>query len=150
MRKFIVSVAALGVALSAAPAMAQSYGQPGYGYGQPGYGYDQRGYNNDYRRGGTSVDQVRFAVERAIRSGRVSDREARALRRAVEDLQRRDWRAQRYGYNWNERRDIDARAREILQRLQYSNGSYGNGYGDRDGDGYRDRDDRYDNDPYRR
>ena len=146
MRKVLVSIAALGVALSAAPAMAQSWGNPGGGYGQPGYGngYDQRGYGNDFRRQGVSVDQVRFAVERAIRSGRVSGREARALRNAVDDLQRRDYRAQRGGYNWGERRDIENRAREILQRLQYSNGNYGgydNGYGrDRDRDGrYGDR-----------
>ena len=68
------------------------------------------------------------------------------MRYAVDDLQRRDYRAQRDGYSWGERRDIDSRAREILQRLQYSNGNYGgydNGYGrdrDRDGDGrYGDR-----------
>jgi hypothetical protein len=149
MRKVLVSIAALGAALSAAPAMAQSWGNPGGGYGQPGYGngydqrgHDQRGYDND-RRQGTSVEQVRFAVERAIRSGRVPGREARALRNAVDDLQRRAYRAQRDGYSWGERRDIDNRAREILQRLQYSNGNYGgndNGYGrDRDRDGRYDR-----------
>jgi hypothetical protein len=147
MRKVLVSIAALGVALSAAPSMAQSWGNSGGGYGQPGYGnrYDQRGYDNDYRRQGVSVDRVRLAVERAIRSGRVSGREARALRYAVDDLQRRDYRAQRDGYSWGERRDIDARAREILQRLQYSDGNYG-GYdnGDRR-DRDRDRDGRYDN-----
>lgn len=135
--KILVSIAALGTALAAVPSTAQSYGHPGGGYGQPGYG-DQRGYGDDYRRGGPSVEQVRNAVERAIRSGQVQGREAYALRRAVDDLQRRDYRARRDGYNGGERRDIDQRAREILQRLQYSNG----GYGDRDGycDGHRDRD----------
>lgn len=130
MRKFIVSVAALGVALSAAPAMAQSWGNQG-SYDQRGN--DQRGDDNDFRRRGTSVDQVRFAVDRAIRSGQITGREARALRNAVDDLQRRDYRAQRDGYDWRERREIDNRAREILQRLRYGNGAYDNGYGsDRD------------------
>lgn len=138
MRKVLVSIAALGAALAASPSMAQSYpggGYPDAGYGQPGFEHGGRG---GYRSNPVSVDQLRFAVDRAIRSGRVSGGEARALRRAVDDLQRRDYRAQRDGYSWGERRDIDQRAREILQRLQYGNGGYDNGYGDRgrDGGGY--------------
>ncbi|MBN8806704.1 MAG: hypothetical protein J0I47_00480 [Sphingomonas sp.] len=131
MRKALVSIAALGAALVAVPAMAQSYGYPDANYGPQAWHHGGQG---GYRPDRVSVDQVRYAVDRAIRSGRVSGREAWALRRAVDDLQRRDWRAQRDGYSWDERRDIDMRGREILQRLRYSDG-YG-GYGD---DGYGDR-----------
>lgn len=80
MRKVLVSIAAVGAALVAAPSMAQSWGNPGGGYGQPGY--DNGGYNNGYGRGGTVTPwQVRDMVERAIDRGEsVAARCARTAR----------------------------------------------------------------------
>ena len=141
MRKVLVSIAALGAALSAAPSMAQSWGNPGGGYGQPGYGqygYGQPGYNNDYRRddyrrASLSPYQIRDLVEQAIREGRVDRREARDLRDDVKDLIRVDRKVQRYGYNWANRREIDQRSQDILRRLRDNGPGYGRGWGGANG-----------------
>jgi hypothetical protein len=138
MRKVLVSMAAIGVALAAVPAMAQY--NPGGGYGG-GYGNGNGGYNNGYGRPGNVTPwQVRDMVERAINRGELSRHDARELREDVRDLMRRAARARYDNGDWGARRDIDRRTADILRDLQRArrdggrNGNgYGNGYGDRDG-----------------
>lgn len=132
MRKVLISIAAAGVALAAAPSMAQSWGNGGYGGG-----YGNGSYNNGYGRPGNVTPwQVRDMVERAINRGEVSRRDAKELREDVRDLMRQDARARRNGYDWGERRDIDRKSGDILRDLQRARRG-GNGYGYGNGnDGY--------------
>jgi len=139
MRKVLISIAAAGAALVAAPSMAQSWGNGG-GYGQPNYG--NGGYNSGYgnsgygRPGSVSPWQVRDMVERAINRGEISRHDARELREDVRDLLRRAERVRYDGRDWGARRDLDRRANDILRNLQRARadgGRYGYGRGDRDG-----------------
>ncbi|MBS0479407.1 MAG: hypothetical protein JSR79_08920 [Proteobacteria bacterium] len=127
MRKVLVSIAALGAALSAAPSLAQSWGNGGYG--QPGYGY------GDSRYAAPGPWQVREMVERAIQRGEVSRGEARDLRDGVRDLFRLEQRT-RYGNDWRARERLQRKTFEVLRELREAR---------RDGDGRwgRDRDDDY-------
>ncbi|QDZ06471.1 hypothetical protein FPZ24_02425 [Sphingomonas panacisoli] len=130
MRKVLVSIAALGAALSAAPSMAQSYGYPGGGYGQPG-----NGYNNGYAV--PSPWQVREMVERAIQRGEVSRGEARDLRDDVRDLFRLQQR-NRYGNDWRAQRELQRKTMDVLRELRDARGDRDGRWGDRDrGDDYR-------------
>lgn len=124
MRKLLVSIAALGAALSAAPSMAQSWGNPGGGYGQPGYG---NGGYGDNRMAVPSPWQVREMVERAIQRGDVSRGEARELRDGVRDLFRLEQRT-RYGNDWRAREKLQRKTFEVLRELRESRRD-----GDRDG-----------------
>ncbi len=136
MRKLIVSIAALGAALSAAPSMAQSWGNPGGGYGQPG-----NGYGGDSRYAVPSPWQVREMVERAIQRGDVSRREGRELRDDVRDLIRLEQRS-RGGYgggDYGARRELQRKTMDVLRNLRQASRD-----GGRDGRwGNRDRDDDY-------
>ncbi len=141
MRKVLVSIAALGAALSAVPSMAQSWGYPGSGYGQPGY--DQRGYGQPNYGGGYNDDrlatpspwQVREMVERAIQRGQVSRGDARELREDVGDLFRLDQRS-RYGNDWRAREKLQRKTMDVLRDLRRASRD---GYRD-DGYRYGDRD----------
>lgn len=128
MRKVLISIAAASAALMAAPSMAQSWGNGGYGNG---------GYNNGYGRPGNITPwQVRDMVERAIDRGELSRHDARELREDVRDLMRLAERV-RYNSNYGGRREIDRRTADILRDLQRARRE---GYGNRDGRGYRDGD----------
>lgn len=130
MRKVLVSIAALGAALAAGPALAQSYGYPGGGYGQPGYGNDRMAVPSPW--------QVREMVERAIQRGEVSRGEARGLRDDVRDLFRLQQRT-RYGNDWRAQQQLQRKTFEVLRELREARRD-----GDRDGRwGDRDRDDDY-------
>ena len=129
MRKLIVSIAALGAALSAAPSMAQSWGNGGYG--QPGYGY------GDNRAAVPTPWQVREMVERAIQRGEVSRSEARELRDDVRDLFRLQQRT-RYGNDWRSQRELQRKTMDVLRNLRDSRGDRDGRWGNRDsGDDYR-------------
>lgn len=138
MRKVLVSIAALGAALAAAPSMAQSYGYPGGGYGQPGYGYDN-GYNNG-RYTVPSARQVSDMVERAIQTRQVSWREARELREDVRDLFRLEQKS-RYGNDWGAREKLQRKTFEVLRELREARRD--DGRDGRWGDRERDNDYRY-------
>jgi hypothetical protein len=147
MRKFLTSIAVLGAVVAAVPASAQTYGG-GYsnGYGNTyGQGYRGDGYNQR----GSQLWQLRAAVDRAIRDGRLSRREAMYFRREVAELQRLDQRA-RYGNSGWERRVLEQRTRALIARLHDLRGNrgYGNRGNDRednDGERYdRNGDGRYD------
>ncbi len=136
MRKVLVSMAAAGAALIAAPSMAQSYGTYGQPNGQPGYGngggYGGYGADNGYNRERLpSPWEVRQLVERSIQRGDVSRGEARELRDDVDDLIRLDRRA-RYGNDWGRRQAVERKTLEILRELREARrdgNDYGDGYG---------------------
>ena len=143
MRKVLVSMAAVGVALAAVPAMAQW--NNGGGYGQPNYGD-----NNGYGRGGSVTPrQVRDMVERAIDRGEVSRHDARELREDVRNLIQLEQRA-RWRDDYSKRREIDRRTADILRDLQRARRDGGRGYGNGNPDGPNGgwREPRGDNDRY--
>lgn len=187
MKKYLIAAAGLSAIAAAAPAAAQYYPAPApyYGYGQPApYGYQQAPYGNGYgynyadqqgliRSYLIRADRLRQRVERLDDRDRISEREARGLRNATIDLQRRTRDYVRNGLNDRERYDLDqrfARLEQVIGRQAFDrNNRYGNGYGrgvgggrDRDRDGRLDRfddfidnnrngvDDRAEGRPYRR
>src|SRR3954464_10479423 len=84
MRKFLISVALVSTALTAAPALAQDYGRPGYG--------DHR---NDWNRGPArpavnnllrQLGQVDLRIQRSVQRRVISQREAFSLRREANDI----------------------------------------------------------------
>src|SRR3954465_3892140 len=86
MRKFLISVAIVSTALTAAPALAQDYGRQGYDQRDDNRG-DHRG---DWNRGPArpavnnllrQLDQVDFRIQRSLQRRAISPREAYSLRR---------------------------------------------------------------------
>jgi hypothetical protein len=145
MRKLVLTIALLGSAVAATPALAQDYrGQPGY---QQGSDYSRsdgrdfgrnRGYRDDrgYNDSAQQLRQIGFRIERDARSGLLTGREAFALRREYANLVSLD-RKLRIGYASRPERDLlDRRIAMLTRQLQqYRNADYTDrGYGDR----YRD------------
>ena len=147
MRKFLISAAVAASALAiAAPASAQW--APAYGYhpvqwAPPVYNYQP--YNFGYGFNGmhfaqtmeTRVQRIRGDI-RAMEINRVLGRgEARALDNQARNLQRRIYRASRYGVNPYEARTVENQIRNLEYRVAREandwNGRYGrgNGYGRR-------------------
>jgi hypothetical protein len=138
MKTLWIAAAGLSALAAAAPAAAQYY--PGYdqprGYGQ-GYGYndhDQRGLIRSYI---IRADQLRQRVERLDSRDRISEKEARRLRSAAADLQRRARDYSRDGLSFGERRDLDVRFARVQQQLRID---VRDGKGNRWAEGGRDRD----------
>jgi hypothetical protein len=134
MKKFLIAAAAIAtVAGAAGAASAQPYG---YGYGNDGYrgGYDNR-YDNRWERRGDSRElnarqhALRVAVDRGVRAGRLSQYEARTLRRQIEDINRleRQYRNTN-GLNRNEVNILHERLDNLERRLGISM-RYSDGYG---------------------
>jgi hypothetical protein len=155
MRKFIVSAAVAVSALAvAAPAAAQYYpAPPPPGYGAP-YG-NAYGYHNNYNsvRGlQVRIDRLQQRIARFDSRDRITEREARRLREESRDIERKLYRAARYGLNGQEYASIDYRIRRLEQRIfrdvRDGNHRGGHQWSDRDRDG---RNDYYEDDRgYRR
>ena len=117
MRKFALSLAAVGAAiLAASPAAAQYSRAP-----QPVTYGNAYGYHNGY--GMAQSLQVRLdAVERQInrldRRDRIGDRSANRLREDANDLERRLHRRARGGLDPREAGDIAYRLQRLEQRVQ--------------------------------
>ena len=152
MRKFVLSLAAAGAALAfASPAAAQYYPGP---YGAP-YG-NAYGYNNygQVRSLQFRLNAIQRQINRLDSRDRISEREARRLRHESRNIERRLYRAARYGLNPYEANDINRRIAFLEQRVQYAVGygwnRYGRRYGWNNWGGYgyyADRDDdRYERD----
>jgi hypothetical protein len=167
MRKFVISLAAVGTALAfASPASAQYYPQQqpygGQQYGQQ-YGYNgsygsNQGYGqNNY--GGTRALQARInSIQGQIQNLQarrmISRNEARDLRSESRNLERRLYEAGRGGLNYREMQTIQYRIARLEQNVRrqasdgnrWGRGGYGNGYGQSgysngyNGQGYGDRD----------
>jgi hypothetical protein len=132
MKKFLIAAAGLSAIAAAAPASAQYYG-----YGQPqgyGYGYNNRDQHGLIRSYIVRADQLRQRVERLDSRDRISEREARRLRDAAAELQRRTRDYARGGLSYNERRDLDVRLARLQQRIQIDRRD-GRRLSDRDRDG---------------
>jgi len=125
MKGLIVSLAAVAtLAAAAAPAAAQDFGRFG-------------------GRGGAGSIEAR--IDRGVRDGSLTPREARSLHERLRDLQRLEWRYGRDGRISNaEARELDRRYADLNRRLfverrdrdhrGYGWNDRGNGYG---GYGYR-------------
>ena len=148
MRKFVISLAAAGTALAlATPASAQYYPQP-----QP-YGYNNYG---QVRALQVRIDGIQRRIEFLRDRRMITRNEANGLRNESRDLERKLYRAGRYGLNPNEAQNIQYRIARLEQHVRHevrdgrwdnrgygwNNGNSGYGY-DRDRDG---RDDRYEDD----
>ena len=101
MKKLILA-AALAAGLGAAlPAAAQSW--------------------NDYGRRGDlgSQDRMEMRIERGLRDGSLTEREARRLTRDLEQVQRLEWRFRQDGYlSQRERMVINQRMAELNDRIR--------------------------------
>ena len=153
MRKFLFTVAAAASALAvAAPAAAQWGPAPapvpyGNAYGNP-YGQNNNwGYTRSLQ---VRIDNLQRRIAQLDNRDRINEREARRLREDSRNLERRLRMAGRNGLNYQEARNIEYRLHQIEARLvrdawdgrRWGQGQWGNGYYDRNRNGY---DDRYEN-----
>ena len=115
MRKFLISVALVSTALTAAPALAQNYGHSGYG--------DHRG---DWNRGPArpavnallrQLDQVDLRIQRSLQRRAISPREANSLRREANDIRVRVNVRGRDGLNGREFAQLQVRVNQLEQRV---------------------------------
>ncbi|MBV9884536.1 MAG: hypothetical protein JO276_16125 [Sphingomonadaceae bacterium] len=121
MRKFLISVALVSTALTAAPALAQDYGHRGY---------DQRGdHRGDWNRGGPDrpavnnllrqLDQVESRIQRSLQRRAISFREAASLRREANDIRVRANVRGRDGLSGREFAQLQVRVNRLEQRLRF-------------------------------
>lgn len=139
MKKILIAAAALATLTGAAgAASAQNYYGPGYGYDRDGGRYD-RGDRYDRRGDGRSIDirqaQLRDRLERGVRAGRITHREADSLRTELRyvDRMERGFRNSG-GLTRREIEVLDERLDRVERRLyaEARDGQrYGYGYGDR-------------------
>ena len=115
MRKFLISVALVSTALTAAPALAQVHGHPGYG--------DHR---NDWNRGPSrpavnnllrQLNQVDIRIQRSVQRRVISQREAASLRRETNDIRARVNVRGRNGLNGREFAVLQTRVNQLQQRV---------------------------------
>jgi hypothetical protein len=124
MRKFLISVALVSTALSAAPAMAQDYGRQGYDHRD-----DRRDDRGDWNRHGPNrpavynllrqLDQVDFRIERSARRGIISQREAFGLRREANQIRRELAFSGRDGLRGREFARLQFQVNRLEQRLRF-------------------------------
>lgn len=122
MRKFLISVALVSTALSAAPAMAQDYGRQGYDHRD-----DRRDDRGDWNRHGPNrpavnnllrqLDQVDMRIQRSARRGMISQREAFGLRRESNQVRTRLAIASRGGLSGREFASLQVQVNRLEQRL---------------------------------
>jgi len=123
MRKFLISVALVSTALSAAPAMAQDYGRQGYDHRD-----ERRDDRGDWNRYGPArpavnnllrqLDQVDFRIERSARRGIISPREAFGLRRESRQIRIRLGYRGRDGLSGREFASLQMQVNRLEQRLR--------------------------------
>jgi hypothetical protein len=139
MRKYLVSIAAAASALAiATPAAAQYYPAPpppGYGYNQ-GYGYNNHRHVRSLQ---VRIDRLQQRIARFDSRDRISEKEARRLRAESRDIEKRLYRAARYGLNPQEHASINYRIQRLEQRI-YRDVRDGHRWGYNDGRDWRDRD----------
>lgn len=119
MKKILLSIAAVSaVAAAALPAaaMAQSY--------RPD---DRGGWDN----GGDRIERLDRRIDRGLRDGSLSRREAWRLKDDLRETARLQYRYSRDGMNGWERADLDRRFDRISAQIHYErqDRDYGYGYG---------------------
>ncbi|MEA3029072.1 MAG: hypothetical protein QOG13_397 [Sphingomonadales bacterium] len=128
MRKFLISAALVSTALTAAPAMAQDYGRPGYDQ-RDDQRDDHRGdHRGDWNRNGPSrqainellrdLDRVEARIERSVQRRIISRREAFGLRREASQIRFQLNRAMRNGINNREFFALRAQVNRLGARLR--------------------------------
>ena len=122
MKGLLISLGAIAVLGTALPAAAQSWDR---GYGDRSYGDGGR---------------IEARIERGIRDGSLTRREAISLRQRLNEVQRLEWRFGRDGrISGSEARELDRRYAELQRRLRFErrdNDTRGYGYNDRYSRGY--------------
>lgn len=122
MRKFLVSVALVSTALTAAPALAQDYGRQGYDHRGDNRG-DHRG---DWNRGPArpavnnllrQLDQIDLRIQRSLQRRIISPREAVSLRREANDIRVRVNVRGRNGLSGREFAQLQVRVNRLEQRV---------------------------------
>jgi len=96
MKALILSLGAAAVLATALPASAQSW--------------DRSGFRDN------SIEQ---RIDRGVRDGSLTGREARNLRDQLEQIHRLEWRYGRDGVSSREARDLDRRYAELNQKLRF-------------------------------
>ena len=124
MRKFVLSVAAAGVAVIAAtPAAAQYYP------GQPAPYGNAYGYQNNWgqvRALQARLNNVERQIGRLDHRDRIGDRSADRLRDEANRIERKLRDRSRGGLDYREMRDIEVWIARLEQRIQYAmNDTYG-------------------------
>lgn len=119
-KKALLSLLAASAVAIATPTLAQDHGRGhgGAGWGGPG-GYGHGGHGG-WNGGGLDGEQARLAqrIDRAAYSGRISRREAQALRYQLDEYQRIEWRYRRDGLSRWEREDLQRRLDRIERDLR--------------------------------
>lgn len=124
MRKILISAAVIASALAAVPASAQNYNRGG--------NFEQQ------------LDQVEQRIDRAADRRTISRREAEALSRQANQLDRLHDRYRRNGLTRWERDDLQSRLQNLRQRIRFERQD--DRYGRDDRYDRNDRNDRYDRD----
>lgn len=135
----LIAVLAASAALAgiAAPAAAQGYGYDRQESARHYDGRDDRNYDRgrwDGDRGAYNIDQrqqrLAWRIERGVRSGALSQREARDLRAGAYDIARLEARYRRDGLSGWERADLDRRLDRLDAQVRYErrDRDYGSGY----------------------
>lgn len=135
MMKKILIAAAAAAALTgvAGAASAQHYYGPGYGYDRDGR-YDRHERRLDSRQINARQHALRVRVDQGVRSGRITHREAEALRHEIRQINAMERRYRANGLNYHEAQILEARLDRLERRIyaELRDGQrYGYGYGDR-------------------
>ena len=113
MRKFLISIALVSTALTAAPAVAQHRGDHGRpGWHQPG---PNRNAVNQLLR---DLNRVEQRIQRSAQRRIISQREALSLRREANQIRNRLHRSGRNGLTGREFADLRVRVNRLEQRLR--------------------------------
>jgi hypothetical protein len=117
MRKIIISIAAAASALTiAAPASAQ-WVAPTYRYAPYNYGYGFNNGMNFARAMQSRVQRIRYDIHEMDRRGILSNREGRRLDNEARAVERRIYRAARYGITMREARTVESKIRQLEQHV---------------------------------
>lgn len=137
MKKILVATIAIATLAGAGAASAQPYGGPrgGYEVGYSDGGYDRYDRRTDSRDINGRQQALRQRLDRGIERGRLTRREAEALRYELREINRmeRQFRAS-HGLNPREVAILDARLDRVERRMRAEmrdDQRYGYGYGDR-------------------
>lgn len=134
---FAALAATIAAAAIAAPAAAQGYGHDYRDQGryeQGRYDQDRRSDRGDDRHGYQSFNQrqqrLDMRIDRGLRDGSLSHREARRLREEFRQIAYLEMRYRQGGLSGWERADLDRRfdRLEILIRGERRDNDYGSGY----------------------
>jgi hypothetical protein len=141
MRKLLVSAAIATATIAAVPAAAQDYGRQGYSQ-RDDYRGDRGGW---HQRGPDRVavanllrqlDQVDMRIERSLRRGAISPREAFGLRRESSQVRRQLAYTSRDGLSGREFARLQFEVNRLEQRVRFERNDRDDRRDDRDGRRY--------------